>query len=451
MSVALLRDPSKPHDILDDIESSYWSLLYGALHKFNHQRDFDMEMFDEQKPDKKDGKIVYVGGKAKRDALGEMPNLVSFNSVPLNTLILSMAEQFHEYYTLEQSVRNNKAKKLADTQSEETGDDDEPEATILREEPLPPVSHSHTKQKVVDDEKLEKQLEELRAKLSQPSFWMAMFDHVLEQKGWKLDAADVDRYPPCTAKQAAQNTAKSQLTSHLTGEQLASQDEEVFEHKLKVAEVAAMKTAADIGAQQEQENIDSDDDDELESCINVEDLEERMDPMDAEFRPVSIRDIGATQLLASSSSSSAVPSGTRRPPPASGMLTSPHHPPPASDSVFSIQSTSSIRIKRSINEIATDAGPSEEPAEVPPPAKKSRSRSRHMPAPTTRVTRSSSRLAQPPQEAVVAATITKGKGKGKESRVRGAPRKARSGDFSATTSRPRREGLRPKTTSTHHD
>lgn len=450
MSVALLRDPTKAHDILDDIESSYWSLLYGALHKFNHQRDFDMEMFDEQKPDKRDGKVVYIGGKAKRNALGEMPNLVSFSSVPLNTLILNMAEQFHEYYTLEQSVRNNKAKKLADAQSEEAGDDDEPEATILREELLPTVSPSHTKQKVVDDEKLEKQLEELHAKLSQPSFWMAMFDDVLGQKGWKFDATDVDRYPPRTAKQAARNTAKSQLTSHLTGEQLASQDEGVFEHKLKIAAVAAMKTAADIGAQQEQQNIDSDDDDELESCINVEDLEERMDPMDAEFRPVSIRDTGTTQPLASSSS--AVLSGTR-PRPARAMLTSPHHPPPASDTVFSFQSMSSIRAKRSINEIAMDAGPSVESAELPPPAKKSRSRSRQKPAPTTRVTRSSSKLSQPPQEAAVAATVTKekGKAKAKESRVRGAPRKARSGDFGATTSRSRREGLRPRTTSTYHD
>ena len=34
MSIGLLTDPEKQHDILDDFEASFWSLLYGASHYY---------------------------------------------------------------------------------------------------------------------------------------------------------------------------------------------------------------------------------------------------------------------------------------------------------------------------------------------------------------------------------------------------------------------------------
>ena len=37
MSIALLQNPEKKHDVLDDIESVLWTMLYGSLHWFTYE------------------------------------------------------------------------------------------------------------------------------------------------------------------------------------------------------------------------------------------------------------------------------------------------------------------------------------------------------------------------------------------------------------------------------
>ena len=50
MSIGLLTDPEKQHDILDDFEVSFWSLLYGASHYYAHDfSSLDLSIFDEKR------------------------------------------------------------------------------------------------------------------------------------------------------------------------------------------------------------------------------------------------------------------------------------------------------------------------------------------------------------------------------------------------------------------
>ena len=69
ISTALLRCPGKTHEISDDLESSFFVLLYYALHYVRHNKsdsDVDMEMlFDEDEERVVDGKTIIYGGKGK--------------------------------------------------------------------------------------------------------------------------------------------------------------------------------------------------------------------------------------------------------------------------------------------------------------------------------------------------------------------------------------------------
>ena len=90
MSIAVLRNPSKAHTILDDIESCFWLLLYMALHFFKKTSGIvEMEMFDEMKElQMGDGAVHPVGGKSKYSALtmGDILQ-VAFDSKPLTGVL----------------------------------------------------------------------------------------------------------------------------------------------------------------------------------------------------------------------------------------------------------------------------------------------------------------------------------------------------------------------------
>lgn len=46
MSIALLKDPSKAPEILDDLEALFWTLLYTALHRFEYTGAFSISIFN---------------------------------------------------------------------------------------------------------------------------------------------------------------------------------------------------------------------------------------------------------------------------------------------------------------------------------------------------------------------------------------------------------------------
>ena len=66
MSFLLLVNPSRPHDLFDDLESLLWVLLFLAVRRFKYRGDFDMQVFEEAReiPDEEQG-IVSVGGSSK--------------------------------------------------------------------------------------------------------------------------------------------------------------------------------------------------------------------------------------------------------------------------------------------------------------------------------------------------------------------------------------------------
>ena len=97
MSIPLLRDPQKLHDLIDDLESVFWVLLYGALKRFvPPSQPSSMEMFEEERI----GEDKYVvGGRQKNHCLayGGM-NDMPFTNPALQTLIRECAARWNAYH-----------------------------------------------------------------------------------------------------------------------------------------------------------------------------------------------------------------------------------------------------------------------------------------------------------------------------------------------------------------
>lgn len=70
ISVSLLFDATKAHDIFDDLESLYWVLLYMGVHYFKYSGKFVSKVFDEVSEDANQtlGKVA-SGGQAKNSWL----------------------------------------------------------------------------------------------------------------------------------------------------------------------------------------------------------------------------------------------------------------------------------------------------------------------------------------------------------------------------------------------
>ncbi|KAI0703015.1 hypothetical protein BC835DRAFT_1410814 [Cytidiella melzeri] len=84
-SIAMLADPLKAHEALDDFESVFWAVLYGVMHRFDHTNNATIlvDMFDEKYPIAlPNGAIAYIGGRAKRFALDTLDTGLRFTSLP---------------------------------------------------------------------------------------------------------------------------------------------------------------------------------------------------------------------------------------------------------------------------------------------------------------------------------------------------------------------------------
>ncbi|KAI0074797.1 hypothetical protein K474DRAFT_1709534 [Panus rudis PR-1116 ss-1] len=98
MSTRLLQDRQKSHDIDDDLESTFWVLLYTAVHHCKHTGQFDSDIFDEVSVTYHNGSRVTCGGFAKLGFL--LTSSLVFRCPALNALITDLRKLWcHHYYT----------------------------------------------------------------------------------------------------------------------------------------------------------------------------------------------------------------------------------------------------------------------------------------------------------------------------------------------------------------
>ncbi|KAK7688394.1 hypothetical protein QCA50_008767 [Cerrena zonata] len=114
MSIALLRDATKLHDIFDDLESLLWVLLFFAVHNFKYTGKFSMRVFDEatEVSDTENGRIV-LGGDWKLTWVLREAYKMGFECKPLQDFFNSYS-RFHSnhYWKISHSTDNEKEKKV---------------------------------------------------------------------------------------------------------------------------------------------------------------------------------------------------------------------------------------------------------------------------------------------------------------------------------------------------
>ncbi|KAK7688393.1 hypothetical protein QCA50_008766 [Cerrena zonata] len=96
LSIQLLTDATKPHDIFDDIQSLFWSLLYVGVSCFKFTGNYKSRVFDEvfEEPHEILGKVP-SGGQMKIAWLLSPPIL--FKCIPLESFFTT-CRQFHRSY-----------------------------------------------------------------------------------------------------------------------------------------------------------------------------------------------------------------------------------------------------------------------------------------------------------------------------------------------------------------
>ena len=105
MSIAMLEDYRKVHDLLDDFESTFWSLLFGALKFFAGKVTLKLSAFywyDDIEDE--DGNKRWVGGSLKRSLISGKDlrgPQVQFECMPLRALIAEFSKIWKMYYIAE--------------------------------------------------------------------------------------------------------------------------------------------------------------------------------------------------------------------------------------------------------------------------------------------------------------------------------------------------------------
>ncbi|KAI0697890.1 hypothetical protein BC835DRAFT_1519017 [Cytidiella melzeri] len=145
----LASETKMPHEILDDCEAIFWTMLYGALHRFKHEVPrFNMSIFreyDEQK--NSDGTTIRIGGRSKMDSLHFIIRELHFASTLLRILSVILAQALIDYYTAR----------------------DELDYAENFDSLLPPKWKELRNRPTLST--IRKTFEEKHAKLSDPSFW----------------------------------------------------------------------------------------------------------------------------------------------------------------------------------------------------------------------------------------------------------------------------------------
>lgn len=168
MSIDLLNNPAKVHALIDDLESVYWVLLYGALHFFSHGNPTILlatNFFDDHavRADR-DGNLQDVGGKSKLDLLlNETFKDFPFDCRPLRELVTKLSASWGEYYvTLQMAKFSDFGRSLYD---------------------------------------------QVHARMSDVSYWIDIFTEALKSPDWEPNDAVADKFPARTSLQSRQHVS----------------------------------------------------------------------------------------------------------------------------------------------------------------------------------------------------------------------------------------------------
>jgi hypothetical protein len=175
MSIRLLQNPRTPHELFDDLESVYWTMFYGALHRFRHTRRItNMDMFSESAFEA-DGDVT--GGDRKLSALVLMKSLLTFECRPLKALFVSLAKALHAYYTALFQLDSDEECDALDSGQKDSDSAREAQATL----------DFHYQ------------------RLSKPSFWREQLKRALSMDNWiDNDVVEEDWYEKQTQEEATQ-------------------------------------------------------------------------------------------------------------------------------------------------------------------------------------------------------------------------------------------------------
>ena len=166
MSIALLQDTSKAHDLLDDLEACFWVVLYVAFHFFANDNYPKRNLFDyknvEEVVDNDETHFKITGGTSKHSFIvGSVFTRYTWDCKPFGRLIRALAGQWREYYVARGdwvAARGPEA------------DESQREIALSR-------------------------LKALRKKLIEPAFWIKKFDKALKEPEWIPHDAVPDRFP----------------------------------------------------------------------------------------------------------------------------------------------------------------------------------------------------------------------------------------------------------------
>ena len=202
MSIGLLQNPKKAHEILDDFESVFWTMLYGGVHRFEHTGEIDMSIFTEARYDPNAGPDnMVVGGDRKYMVLCRFP--IEFSCKPFNRLVTKLANAIRYYYESKYCLQ--RLEKTQPATDSDPDSDDEPSRLF----------------------EARKALKEHHAKLSNPQFWIRAFRKALSKDGWYDDLIEEDQYTSQTEERQTQQIESLIHSSFQTSKQSEGPYEEV--------------------------------------------------------------------------------------------------------------------------------------------------------------------------------------------------------------------------------
>lgn len=236
MPIALLQNPSLEHEIIHDLESLFWVLVYGGLHYVQHHHQdylYTNKLFDAG------GKLILQEKALQQSASHKWGFLASFDlatfpfvSAPFRQLLEDLRVEWASYYSYRQVVLN-----------------------------MPANAHAR------------EQYEELRKQLSSPSRLVSRLQAALQQaKGtWPKNDIVGDQFPPKTPHEedvlAATMTFSKFDASHLTPEtqeRLRSAVTSLIARQVGGVHITTEPPVA--GEKRRLEDISDDSDDEADSA-----------------------------------------------------------------------------------------------------------------------------------------------------------------------------------------
>lgn len=203
MSILVLQIMAKEHDLLDDLESFLWVLLWAALRRFAHTNTglLKMELFGETIKSDQGGKSFYSGGVLKLGALSPLSTgeWIQFTYQPLHQLVCELAGAWDRFHTLRRAAEPDKAPKNTRTLHHDTRNQGKgrPGMEHLRKlKPKTPIAKP-----ALDTERVAEEFMMEKKKMCTSEFWLEMFLRALPDDSIPLADVIKNPYEPQSAAQ----------------------------------------------------------------------------------------------------------------------------------------------------------------------------------------------------------------------------------------------------------